>query len=808
VILPGRLLIHLNTFLMLFNYLRIALRNLRKNKSYVIINTLGLGIALACCITAYLLLAYNLEFDSFHKDENVSRIFKIHTISREKDGSLARDVQAPITLLPTAAEEISGIQRYTRFLYGGGALHSADNAFNEQFAFADSTFFDLFDYPLTTGSHSSFHDKNTIFITEKIAQKYFGNEDPVGKLMVYTIGDSTEIDVVVGGVVKKFPANNTFNFDILMRMEHFMEMNKIRPDDWSDWRNPTTFVELSSPDIASQVAAQFSKYIPNRNKLRTDMVVESYQLVPFKSKFTGDQIRYNWVQHRIEAAPLLIFGLMAAVILLIACFNLTNTSIAMAGKRLKEVGVRKSVGASRRNIVFQLLFETLLLITISVLVGLLMAQVIVPAFISMWNLPYELKDLNGVNLFIALVILVFLAALVAGMYPALYSSKFKPTALLKGTVKMKGTNGLTRSLVAAQFALSVVVMIAGVVFIQNTRYQERIKFGYDHERIITVSVGGEREFEAMEKAILSNPKILSVGVSDGNIGRNSYQTPVRVDTGQYNVQALGVGNNYFETMGLRFAMGRSFDLEKASDQHQGIIVNKAFIERVGMSDPIDKVVVLHNVRRRILGVIENHIDNLYRSKEPEPFVFYPAAKNQYISLLVKTEPADLIETQKFLEATWKEILPGKPFESQFQQDILTKNSKQMNGNMEKIFFFITLLGGLLSASGIFALASLNVIKRTKEIGIRKALGATVNSVVGLLNREFIIVLSAAAIAGSTAGYYATDKLLGTLYAYRIGVGIIPVMVSALFIFGVGILTTSATIIKAARSNPVNSLRTE
>ena len=793
---------------MLFNYLLVAFRNLRKNKSYVIINTLGLGIALACCITAYLLLAYNIEFDNFHDDEKVAGIFKVHTLSTGKDGSIARDVQAPITLLPTAVEEIAGIKRYTRFLYGGGALYYGDKAFNEGIAFADSTFFDLFDYPLKAGSHRFFHDKASIFITEKVAEKYFGKDDPIGKLMVFTSGEDTEIEVLIGGVVKEFPTNNTFNFDILMRMEHFMEMNKIRDDDWSDWRNPATFVEVSSADNAAQVAAQFSKYIPNRNKLRTDMVVDSYELVPFKSKYSGDDIRYNWVAHRIGAEPLIVFTAMAGLILLIACFNLTNTSIAMAGKRLKEVGVRKSVGASRLHIVFQFLFETVLLIVFSVLIGLLMAQVIVPAFISMWNLPYALKDLDGVNLFVALVIMVFLAALLAGMYPALLSSKLKPTALLKGSVKMKGTNGLTRTLVAAQFALSVIVMIAGVVFIQNAKFQEQIKFGYDHERIIVVRLGGERDFKAMESAIASNPKILSVGVSDGSIGRNSYQTPVRVDTGQHNVQALGVGKNYFETMGLRLIVGRSFDLENASDQSEGIIVNKEFVDRVGMADPIDQVVVLHDARRRILGVIENHVDNLFRSKEPEPFVFYPAAQHQYITLLVKTERADLAETQKYLETTWKEIFPGKPFESQFQQDILLEGSKQMNGNMKKIFFFITILGGLLSASGIFALASLNVIKRTKEIGIRKTLGATVNNILGLMNREFVIVLLLAAILGSVGGYYATNALLGILYAYHINVGFFPVVLSAIFIFAIGIFTTSVTILKAARSNPVDTLRTE
>lgn len=793
---------------MLFNYLRIAIRNLRKNKSYVIINTLGLGIALACCITAYLLLAYNIEFNNFHDDKKVSRIFRIHTMAREKNGTLARDEQAPLVMIPIAREEISGIERYTRFLYGGGALYYGDKAFNEGIAFADSSFFDLFDYPLTAGNHRFFHDKNSIFITEKVADKYFGKEDPIGKLMVFTSGDDTEIEVLVGGVLQEFPLNNTFSFDILMRMEHFMEMNKIQPDNWNDWRNPATFVELSSAESAVQIGTQFSKYIPNRNKLRTETVIESFQLVPFKSNFTQDDIRASWVNHPIGAEPLIIFGLMAGLILLIACFNLTNTSIAMAGKRLKEVGVRKAIGAMRQQIVTQFLFETLLLITIAILVGLLMAQIIVPTFINMWNLPFGLGDLDGLNFFVALVILLFLGALLAGIYPALHSSKLKPTALLKGAIKMKGTNGLTRTMVALQFALSVIVMVAGVIFIQNTKYQEQIKFGYDHEKVITVRLAGEREFEGMEKVISMNPKILSVAVSYGTIGRDSYPAPVLLDTAEHQAQVLPVGKNYFETMGLRFIEGRPFDLENASDQSEGIIVNRAFAERAGLDDPIDKVVVLHKVRRRILGVIENHIDNLYRSKEPEPYVFFPAAKNQYKVMLVKTEQRDLVETQKYLEATWKEIFPGRPFESQFQHDILLEGSKRMNANMEKIFLFITILGALLSASGIFALASLNVQKRTKEIGIRKTLGATVKNILGLMNREFVIILLLAAIAGSVGGYYATNTLLGILYAYHISVGIFPVVLSAIFIFGIGIFTTSVTILKAARSNPVDTLRTE
>lgn len=793
---------------MIRNYLLVALRTLRKNKSYIAINTLGLGVSLACCITAYLLLAFNIEFDSFHDDDKVSHVFKVHTLSTGKDGSVIRDVQAPLIMAPMCAEEIAGISRYTRFLSGGGAMRYEDNAFNENITFTDSTFFDLFDYPLISGNHKSFKDKNSIFLSEKLATKYFGKADPIGKLMVINFVNDVEVEVLVGGVFKRFPVNGTFNFDAMMRMEHFIDLHKIKVDDWSDWRNPTTFFELSSPENAEMVGKQMAKYIPARNKARTDMVVDAFHLEPFKDKYDDEETRYAWVNHRINIVPLLIFTSMAGLILLIACFNLTNTSIATTAKRLKEVGVRKSVGAGGGQIAMQFMLETLITLILSLLVGLLMAQFIVPEFTDMWRLPYGLRDLDGVNMFIALIIMVFLAALLAGMYPALFSSKFKAVALLKGNVKISGTNGLTRTLVATQFALSVIVLIGGVVFIQNSIYQERIKFGYDKDMIITVSLQGERDFDVMEKAIASNPKVLSVGVSDGNIGANTYQTPVEVDTGRYDVQALGVGKNYLETMGLKLTEGRTFNLENASDQSEGVLVNTAFVEKTGLINPLDKVVVLHGVRRRILGVVDNHVDNLFRSKDYEPFIFYPAAKNQYVTLLVKTEQVDLADMKKYLEATWKEVFPTRPFESQFQEDLVLRGSRETNANLEKIFLFITILGGLLSASGIFALASLNIAKRTKEIGIRKALGASVSNVVRLLNKEFVIVLATAALLGSVSGYFLTDAMLAEIYAYRIPVGIGSVVLCAVTIFGIGILTTSITILTAAKANPVDTLRNE
>jgi putative ABC transport system permease protein len=792
---------------MLWNYIRVAFRSLLKNKVYVTINALGLGISMACCIAAYLLIAYNIEFDNFHEDEKVSRIFKIYTHILEKNGEKLLDAQAPLMLAPIASAEIAGIERYTRYITGSGAMRFENKTFNERLSFADSTFFDLFDFPLTSGSHAAFKDKNSIFLTEDIARKYFGHIDPVGKMMVMSFVNETEIEVVVGGVLKKIPDNNTFQLNPVVRMEHYMDIYNLSLEDWSDWRNPSTFVELTTPSGAASIGKQLSKYIPHRNEVRPDVFVSSFELIPFKSTINADEINGSWIRHRINHIPLFVFSGMGLLILLIACFNLTNTSIAMTAKRLKEVGVRKAIGAAGSQIVTQFLFETLLTILLSLFVALLMAQIIVPAFAGMWHLPYGLEDLSGMNLIIALLITVFVASLLAGLYPALFSNRFKPTVLLKGGVKIKGTNGLTRTLVAAQFALSVIVLIGGVVFVQNSHYQEQIQFGYDKDMIITVALQGERQFEAMEKAISANPRILSVGVADGTIGSNSYGTPVKIETAEYPVQTIGIGKNYFETMGLRISQGRTFNLENASDS-ETVIVNEAFLKRTGLKDPLDKIISLHGSKQHIIGVVENHLDNIHRSKEPEPFVFYPAGKEQYITLVVKTEINQLGETQKYLEATWKELFPDKPFESQLQGDLVMGESREINGNLEKIFLFITLLGGVLSVSGIFALASLNIAKRTKEIGIRKALGGSVQSIVTLLNKEFVIILLVAAVAGSAAGYFLINALLDELYAYHIPVGTMSVIGCALLIFVVGIATTSTTILRAAAINPVDTLRNE
>ncbi|HEV8515816.1 MAG TPA: FtsX-like permease family protein [Cyclobacteriaceae bacterium] len=793
---------------MLKNYIIVAIRSLRKNKSFVIINAFGLGIALACCIAAYLILAFNVEFDDFHADKKVERIFKIHAHFKEKDGKITQSNNAPMVLPPIGVPGIAGIERYTRYLSDAGYMRYGDKAFSEQISFADSTFFEMFDFPLLSGNQKAFKNKHSIFLSEELAKKYFADEEAVGKILVLNFQNEFQVEAIVGGVLKKVPVNNSFTFKAMMRIENLQDVHKIAVDSWGEWRDPSTFLELTSASNAASVGKQFDKYIFIRNEAKKDAHVVAYQLEPFKAYFTWNDINWGYANMRMGAAPLVVFTSMAVMILLIACFNLTNTSIAMTAKRLKEVGIRKAVGAMRQQIVSQFLFETALTITLSLGVGLLLAQWIVPAFTEMWNLPFVLTELNGMNLVVTLLGIVFFASLLAGIYPALFNSKFKPVALLKGSVKIGGTNALTRTLVAFQFALSVIVLVGGVVFIQNTKFQEAINYGYDKEMVVTVNIQSEKEFEAMKSAVASNPKILEVSVSDHHVGQNNYEFPVQIDTSEYRAQLMGIGKNYFETMGLKLNEGRFLDLENISDQNEAIIVNRAFINKVGLKDPLDKIVTVHDKKRHIVGVIENHVDNLYRSKDPEPFLFYPAQSKEYKMMQVRAEASDLASVKQYLEDTWKKLYPARPFESRFQDEIVLGNIQRVNGNLKKIFLFLTVLGGLLSASGIFSLASLNIAKRTKEIGIRKALGATVSNVVMLLNREFVIILTLAGVVGSVGGFYLTKALLDVIYKYHISIQIGSVIICAAVIFAIGIFTTSVTILKAAKANPVDTLRSE
>ncbi|MCR9249570.1 MAG: ABC transporter permease [bacterium] len=793
---------------MLKNYFKVALRSLGKNKSYVLINTFGLGIAIACCITAYLLLAYNIEFDEAFKGEKIDRTYRIHTHYLNPDGQPGQHINAPVNFGPTVASSFPGIEKYTRYWNDGGYVRYGEKAFGEGVVFADSTFYEMFDFTLHKGDLNSFKDQNTIVLNQKMAKKYFADENPIGKVLTFNFSNQYEVSLKVGAVIQDVPLNSSLTFDIMLRMEHFMDIYNLPSTDWGDWRDPALFIQTKAGVDVASMTELFDDYVALRNEKKKDQNVQYYELHSFNSNFNEEEINWSQINLRLSIVPLIVFTTMAGMILMIACFNLTNTSIAITTKRFKEVGIRKVVGASRANVITQFIFEMIITIILALIAGVIMSRFIVPAFADMWTLPYGLEDLNGLNLIFALLMLVVISALLAGLYPALHNSKYKPVNLLKGNAKQKGTNIFTRGLVAMQFAISVIVLVNGIVFTQNTKYQESIDFGFDKDKVLTINIQSTEEYEVMKTRANRNPKVLNTSITHHQLGWSSYYFPTKVDTTEYQALHIEVGEQFFETMGLKLVQGRFLNTDYTQDLTKSVVVNEAFVKMVELENPINTAVEIRDVKMKIVGVIENHVDNLFRSKEPEPFVFYIAKPNEFHLMLVRAENGDLTEVQDFLEEAWKEEFPTKPFDSQYQEDMMLGDIRGTNANLKKIFIFLTILGGLLSVSGIFALASLNVRKRIKEIGIRKALGASVSNIVKLLSRSFSILLVIAGVFGAVGGYFLCTILLDEIYAYHINIGPITLVLSVLLISGMGILTTGSIVFRAAKENPVMSLRDE
>lgn len=790
---------------MFLNFLRVAFRNLLRNKVYVAINTMGMGIAMACCLTAYLLIAFNIEFNSYFQEDKVKNLVKVVHHQIEEDGTQFKELMTPAVMAPLAAEEISSIEKYSRYTSAQVALSVESEAFYETVRFADADFFEMVDISLLKGSYENFKSQNTIFLTEDIATKYFANEEPVGRVMRAKFGEQLH-EVIVGGVIKDLPLNTSFNIDVLMRVETLLDVNHVAINDWAKNYNVSLLFEVSDINQINSIEKQMDKYVDLHNQKVSGTRSSRYQLIPFHQKISRDDVRQSDLRLPIPAIALFIFAALGGIILLIACFNLTNTTMALTGKRLKEIGVRKVIGSSRWQIITQFLMEMVVTICLAVIVSFLLAQLMIPEFAAMWSLDYGLEDLNGTNIIITMVGLLFVSAILAGIYPALFNSKFSPVILFRSKSGVKGTTGLTRVLLVFQFSLSVIMLCGGIILSQNMSFQKEIDFGYDYKNLIKLKIGGRQTFDRLSNSISNNSKITGIAVASNHIGPyNSYYRKVQLDTMKITSDSYRVGANYFETLGMRLLEGRNFEAGSLSDMESSVIVDQNFIKKYSLTDPIGAVLKMNDVSYQIIGVVSNHLSSL-KDLRNEHYMYLMARPAQYSWMTLRTHPDNREEISEIVGKKWKKLFPDTPYQAELQEDILFKESNEFNQNLKNIFIFLTILGSLLSASGIYALANLNAQKRRKEIGVRKVLGASIANIVRLVNKEFMILLLISLLLGTLASYVFIEELLKSLYAQYQPVNVLSVVIGGLIILMVGLLTTSGTIYKAASANPVNTLK--
>lgn len=792
---------------MLKNYLKVTIRNLVKNKIYVSINVIGLSLALACCIVAYLNTKFDMDFDQNH--ENIEKIFMVQS-NKEVQGRNIPYGFTPLALGPAIQNDVAGT-KVVRYQHNRLSIKDKQNdkILRQLIGFADPDLLDVLTFPVIKGSKESFKQKGNILISEETAVAYFGDEDPIGRVLTVFNDDGKGFNYIVSAVMQDSPENTTFQFDALLPFENYLDVSGLEDNNWRRFIG-ATLLYLDNPESASNIEGLLSKYVPVQNKARDDWKIAQFYLAPMTIiGDTGREMRGYWFFESLHPAAVVAPPIMALLILLIACFNFTNTSIATSSKRLKEIGVRKVIGGSRRQLIIQFMSENIFICVIAILLSIVVAAYLVPAYSAMWEgMTLELNFVENYGMYLFLFGLLIFTAILAGAYPSLYVSRFEPVTILRGSTKIGGTSGLSKVLLTLQYAFTVLALFASIAFTQNATYQKELDLGYNREDVIGVQVENETEYKKMKAVFERNPNFISTAGTSEHIGRWEYSRTLKNADREVETNMMDFGPNYIATMDLKVLQGRGFTEDLLlSDKEQSIIVNEALVKEFKWEEPIGKRVAIDDTTKlTVIGVVADfYKDGFWNPIEPVGIRI--ETEDAYNFVVGKVSSDKLIDTYKAIEEEWAQEIPTRPYAG-FYQDDLNKEAKTVNNNIVIIFSFLGLMAVVLSGIGLFTLVSLNVIKRIKEIGVRKVLGGSINHIIGLLNKDFIVLLVIASVLGVVGGYFLIDALIASIFAHYKSVDTLTFMLPVAIILICSLSISSFRILNAARRNPVESLRYE
>ncbi|UCE42103.1 MAG: ABC transporter permease [Candidatus Aminicenantes bacterium] len=785
------------------NYVITALRTIKRHKGYSFINVFGLAIGMVCCILILLWVQNELSYDRFHANsDDIHRVIKQEYTEGETQWSA---LTSPPLAQPLK-EDFAEIIRSTRYgNWGTRVVQYQDTRVNEEkFEHADPDFFKIFSFDFIAGSpDSAFSDPHSVVLTKETAQRYFGTEDPIGK----TLTVETIYDVKVTGVIQNIPENSTLQFDFLSPFALLKEF--IGENNMQNWHFNSfmTFVQLAQNADEQGVNRGIADYI---NRL-TDEEVYKLALQPFKKIHLSSHILHDFSGVG-DKKYVYIFSALALFVLFIACINFMNLATARSSKRALEVGIRKVSGAKRADLVKQFFGEAIFLSFISLIFAVFLVELLLPLFNRLAGKNLDLDFTGNVSVYLGLLAITVISGILSGVYPALFLSSFQPARVLKGTLRAGARGGLFRKiLVVTQFSLSVFLIIATMIIFKQLDYIRSIDMGYDREHIIHMSMVGDsnEKYETLKQELQKGLNILAVSASFALPTKN-FNSPGspdwegRPEDKEIYMNVDFVDFDYFETLGIEVAEGRTFSKDFATDAEEAYIVNEELVRQMGMEEPLGKRFAFWEEWGTIVGVAKNfHFQSLHNKINPISFRLNPSWMR---FVYVRIKPDDIPATVVFLRNTWNRIVPDYPFEYHFLDESfegLYKAEQQM-GAITNSF---TVLGIFIACLGLFGLAAFMAERRTKEIGIRKVLGASVPKLMYLLSSEFTKWVLVANIIAWPVAYLVAHRWLQN-FAYRTNIHIGMFLLAAALSFFIALATVSFKALKTATANPAKALRYE
>jgi putative ABC transport system permease protein len=797
---------------MLKNLLTISFRNILRDKAYSLINLTGLTIGITCSLFLLMYILDELSYDRYHVNaENIYRV--VSNVKEPDDAFVWRITQMPLAEeLRDNYPEVKNAVRF--FSMQRDMFKVGDKEFYENdFQFADSNVFDMFTYQFIVGDPKTALDAPlSIVLTESVARKYF--DDPASALNQSIRANRREEDFKITGIIRDVPANSHFRFGALISRSSRAQF----AGNWGGF-GITTYIQLPEGYDLNKMQGSLDKIVAEKvNPVFEEMGVT----VKYGLQRISDIHLYSKIQDEAEAGGdisyIYIFGAVAVFMIIIACINYMNLATARSVNRAKEVGLRKVMGSQRGMLMAQFLTESIIMAFLSLTVSLVLIYLLLPSFNVLANKQLPFSFILQMPIILSLCGIVLVTGVVGGSYPAFYLSGFNPVQVLKGKLATKGGSVVFRkTLVVVQFSLSIFMLISTLVVYDQLTFLREKDLGFDKENVVRLNLSNRDMIgkgETLLQQLKQLPGVTATGKASSSPGLGIGKLLMKVEDAEGKLVDRGVDlfvadYDFVDAMGMQIVQGRNFSRDFPSDTTYAVLVNESMVRRMNWKDPIGKRFVADGqngpVERKVVGVIRDYNQNsLY--DVIEPLIVLHGSQTNYV--FVRLKKGDVIEHMASLEAIWKDMFPANPFEYVFL-DADLNSQYRADEKRSQIFTSFSVLTVVIACLGLLGLAAFTTEQRTKEIGVRKVVGASVNSLVMLVSREFFLLVFLGMILAFPAAWYFTDTWL-TNFAYRIQLGNEwkTFMLSALLAFVITLLTVGFHVIRAARANPVYSLRDE
>ncbi len=804
---------------MIKNYFKIAFRNLMKHKFISGINLFGLTIGITCCLLILAYILHELSYDKYH--QNAKNIYRLERTFRNPDTGIPTlqlgTVAPPVA--PLLLNDFKEIKSITRFLSAGtSALRYEEKRFNEEDVyFADENLFKVFDIDVAKGNPAkALNDPFSVMLTEDVARKYFGNDDPINKV----IRMDNQFDFRVTGIYKNFPSNSHIHPKIMVSFNTLKDTAIFGEEGLrTNWGNNSFFTYLHLPDNydAKKLEAQFPAFL-ERHSGQDVSKWSSLHLKKLTDIHLNSQTDLE-AEENGDIKRVYIFSAIALFILLIACINYMNLSTARSILRAREIGVRKTIGASRSELIRQFLSESILISWIATLMAFGLTALTLPWLNKMSGQSLTPDILLQWRVIVPLLLVPFVVGIISGIYPALFLSSFQPVKVLKGIMKVDGGKvSLRKTLVVVQFSISIILIVSTVIVFEQLRYMQNKSLGFNKDHVITLPYNSAltERYDAFRTELIANALVKEAGRSSriptsrlldamgSRINRGDSLAPTNAD-----IKMVRIDAGFAPTYGVKMIAGRNLSREKGLGDTSSYILNEAAVKILGLQsneDAIGKGFQYGGRKGEIVGVASDfHFESLHQRILPMVF-FMPVSQNSYGSISMKVAGNNMKAALAHVENTWKKFLPEIPYDYTFMDENFDRlyQAESRQGNIFTVFACIAII---IACLGLFGLSAFAITQRIKEIGIRKVLGASVGNIVSLLSKDFLKLVAVAALIAFPLSWWAMHKWLQD-FAYRIDIPWWVFLVAGIVAAIVAFVTISLQAVKAATANPVKNLRTE